>query len=584
MTTIKTIQQKNTKTTIGEKSCIASMARCLLISALALFMLPSTLLAQNPKWFKKARKAQLTVIAYDNQGNMKQGQGYFVNETGDAVTEYDILKNATRAVVVDADGKEYNVTSILGASSIYNVAKMSTSCDKAKPMPMAKQTAQKGERIYVMPICSNDSKALCKEDVIENIQEFDDAKYPYYTLHNPINERYAGCPVFNENGELLGHIQLSAGGADNPAYALGVLYQESLQIKALDVNNHDLKAIGIVKALPEDESQATSYILLYSKQNPTEYKEVIKMYISKFPTSHTGYIQMGELLTSQKEYKAAEEAYAQGLKIQTGHDDEIHHSLAKMMYQTSLQDSSAIDGWNMERALQEATAAYSANPLPLYTALEGMCLYSLKKYEEAYQKFMQVTTTNMRSAEYFSYAQLCKSKMNATDEEILALQDSCVNCYTKPYPTEAVKYLYPRAKTLAKLKRYREAVNDMNECEHLLSGNVNSTFYFEREQMEIQCRMYPAALSDIERAANLSPDDPSLRAEEAALNYRVGQLDEAIVIARKAIAIDPEYPDPYRILGVALRDKGKTAEAKEALKKSVELGDTLAPSILEKMK
>lgn len=549
-----------------------------------LTLLPVCLMAQNPKWYKKARKIQLSVITYDAQGNMRQGQGYFINEKGDAVMEYDILKGAEKAVAIDADGKEYTITYVLGASSLYNIAKVQTDCEKVKMMPLAIQTAQKKETVYVMPICNKDSKALCHVDIVENIQEFGDNNYPYYTLKNCIDERFSGCPVFNENGELLGHIQLSANGKDQPAYVLGAHYQESFKMTALDLNNSDLKAIGITKALPEDEAQASSYLLLYNKQDKDAYRKIVNLYIQKFPASSMGYIQLAELQAFMKDYKAAEETYAQGLKMSTQQDDEIHHSFAKTLYQLNLQKDSLAEGWTMERALQEAEAAYQANPLPLYTALEGMCLYSLKRYEDACQKFMEVTKTNMRSPEYFHYAAQCKSMTNAAPEEILALQDSCINCFTKPYPTEAINYLYPRAKTLASLKRYREAVTDMNECEHLLAGNVNANFYYEREQMEVQCRMYPAALTDIERAAKLAPDDPTMRAEEAALNYRVGNLDEAIAAASEAIKIDSTYPDAYRILGIALRDKGKMTEAKQALQKAIELGDTIAQGVLDKMK
>ena len=45
------------------------------ILLLLILLLPACLLAQNPKWFKKARKIQLTVMAYDAKGDIRQGQG-----------------------------------------------------------------------------------------------------------------------------------------------------------------------------------------------------------------------------------------------------------------------------------------------------------------------------------------------------------------------------------------------------------------------------------------------------------------------------------------------------------------------------
>ena len=38
--------------------------------------------AQNPKWFKKARKAQISIITFDENGqHLKSGNGFFISGT-----------------------------------------------------------------------------------------------------------------------------------------------------------------------------------------------------------------------------------------------------------------------------------------------------------------------------------------------------------------------------------------------------------------------------------------------------------------------------------------------------------------------
>lgn len=554
------------------------------ILTLLLFGISATVLAQNPKWFKKARKTQLTIITYDAQGTIRQGQGFYVSENGAAIAEYDLLKGAARATAVDSEGKEYNITHILGASSLYNTVKLETNNQKAASMPIANAALSEQSTVYIMPICNTDKKAECIADNIAKVETFGEDKCPYYTLSKAIDERYAGCPVFSEEGELIGHIQLPAKGSDKPAFVLGASYGNSLKINAFDVNNNDLKAIDIAKALPEEESQASSYLFLMSRQNSQQYRQQVEDFVAKFPKSSTGYIQLAEHQAATGEYKEAEATYAKALEMKTGHDDEIHHSYAKLLYQAGLRDSVPSEGWTMEHALQEAEAAFTATPQPIYTALQGMCLYALKRYDDAYGKFLEMSQTNMRSAEYFLYASQCKQMLKAENEEILALQDSAVNCFTKPYPAEAANYLYLRSKTLAELGRNREAVTDLNEFEHLAAGNVSAQFYYEREQLEMQCRMFPAALNDIERAAKLQPDEPLFRAEEAVVNYRVGQIDAALTAAQEAVRLDDSFADAHRILGICLRDKGKTAEAKKSLQRAIDLGDAVAQSVLDKMK
>lgn len=541
-------------------------------------------LAQTPKWFKKARKAQLSLIAYDAQGNMRQGQAYFINDKGEAIAEYDIFKGAEHATLVDADGKQYEVTHILGANSLYNVVNLETSCTKSSSMPLANATVSLKQPVYIMPICNNDKKAVCVVDTVAQLQEFGEGNHTYYTLCHSIDERLAGCPAFNTEGELIGHVQMPAGDKKKPAFIIAASYASSLRVSsALDVNNNDLKAINIAKSLPDDETQASSYLYLFPRQDSKMYQKALDDFIIKFPSNPSGYIQLAELQAANKEYKAAEETFLQALSKKTGHDDEIHHSFAKLLYQAGLQDSAPAEGWTLEHALQEGEAAFACNPLPLYTAFEGHVLYAQKQYQAAYDKFMSLSSTNMRSAENFTYAAQCKQDLKAPIEEILALQDSAVNCYTKPYPADALNYLYLRAQTLAEMERYRDAVTDMNECEHLLSGKVSVQFYYEREQMEIKCRMYSAALTDIERAVKLAPESALLHAEEATVNYCVGQFEQAITAAREAVRIDDTFADAHRILGICYRESGKKAEARKELQRAADLGDTIAKAALEKL-
>lgn len=547
-------------------------------------LLPLSISAKNPKFFKKARPIQLTVIAYDKAGQMQQGQGYFLNEQGDVLVEYNLLKNAVKVKAVDTTGKEYTLARIKGANSLYNIARLS--CPEAKKiaaMPMLTEAITTGTAVYVMPISNTDKDAECLVDTISKIETFEEG-HSYYTLTSTLDERLSGSPVFTEKGELIGSIQLAADKEKQHGYIIAATYANQLSISAVDANKYDLRSLPMPKALPADETQATTFLYLLNKQDTLIYRANVEDFVEAFPTSSTGYIQLAELDARQGHYKEAEQVYAKGLELCTEHKDEIHHSFAKLLYQSGMLDKEVSEGWNLDKALSETNAAYEANPLPLYMALQGMILYGQKNYKEAYDKFLAMGQTNMRSSEYYLYAAQCKTMLEAPDEEILAMQDSALACYTKPYPTEAASSLYLRSKTLAKLSRFREAVADLNEYEHLLSANVSAAFYYEREQLEMQCRMYQQALNDIDRATTLDAIEPLYFAEQAVVNYRVGQIDEAMTAARQAIKLDDTFADAYRILGICLNDKKKTAEAKQALQKAVDLGDELAKSVLEKIK
>ena len=137
-----------------------------------------------------------------------------------------------------------------------------------------------------------------------------------------------------------------------------------------------------------------------------------------------------------------------------------------------------------------------------------------------------------------------------------------------------------RSTTLLSLGRYRDAVKDLNEYEHLMSKSLNANFYYMRYQAEMRCRMFQQALSDMETATRMEPQEPLYFAELAAINYRFNQLDEAILAARQAIALDDTFADAHRILGICLRAQNKETEARAALQRAADLGDEIAKNLL----
>ena len=60
---------------------------------------------QSLKWAEKAKKAVFTIEAVDKSGNRTKGTGFFIGETGEAVSDYSLFIGAEKATVTDAEGK-----------------------------------------------------------------------------------------------------------------------------------------------------------------------------------------------------------------------------------------------------------------------------------------------------------------------------------------------------------------------------------------------------------------------------------------------------------------------------------------------
>lgn len=542
--------------------------------------------AKEPKWLKKVKQCQVTVIAYDQKGEMHQSQGIFVNEKGSVVTEYDALKGAEKITIVDANGKEHNVTSISGANSMYNLCKVNIDLDPKETITFVESDsipAAEQDVVYILSGSQADKKSSSVQDTIVKVDKFKE-KYNYYTLASVVNERLAYSPVFSAEGKLLGLVQMPMKDGKN-SFVIDCRFGSDMRITSMDAGNADLKSIHIQKKLPDTAGEASAYIFLLGKRDTVQYLKHIDAFIEKFPGNTFGYIQKAEIEIAQRKYAEAKSTYEQGLAQDSIDKGSLHYSMAGNIYRLNLTPGyETFEDWNMEKALTEAEQAYALEPLPLYLQSQAGTLYALKRYEDAYNKYIEVSKTNLRSPEIFMYAAQCKQMLKAGPEEILSLQDSAINSFEKPYPQEAANYFLMRGNNKAQMEKYREAVADFNEYEKLMAFNVTANFYYEREQLEMKSRMFSAALNDIDRAIKLAPQEPVFWAESAAINYRVNQIDDAITSAQEAIKVDDKFGDAYRILGVCYKQKGNTAEAVKCLKKAVELGDTLAQGILDKMK
>ena len=543
--------------------------------------LGSHLVAQNPKWFKKAAKAQISIVTMNEKGDMLQsGSGFFIGKDGTALADYQLFKQASKAKVVSGEGKEYEVEAIIGASSLYDLVKFRVKTDKDTPaLTISDRMGVKHEHVYVLPYPTKENK-MCVNDTLHDIQKFNE-KYGYYTLGRPLDEKYLNSPVMDEEGEVLGMIQRKADASATTSYAVSVAYGNTLCTDGMSSADNDLNAIHIRKALPADEADIRTFLFMTaSRSDSATYSQYLNDYILQFPKSSEAYTQRADFYMAHGNYAAAEEDMKSALEV-TEKKDETYYAFSKLLYELNLKPGYQVyKDWNLNHSLTLAEEAYKANPLPLYILQEGNTLYALKEYEKACKKYLSLRETNMRSAQIFLYAAQCKRMAKTDTLQILALQDSAVACFKKPYPKDAAPSLLERSNTLLELGRYREAIADLNEYEHLMSNELTAYFYYRREQAEMQCRMFQQAVDDIDRAIRMEPKEPLYHAERAVVYYRLGEFEEALKSAQKSAELNPKFGDAYRLAGICQLRLNQREKGLSNLKKAIELGDESAQAIL----
>lgn len=553
--------------------------RTVILAAIAAILTTSAAQAQV-KWAKSAAKTTFTLKTFAPNGNLiGSGSGFFIGANGEAVSNYAPFKGASRAVVIDAGGSEHEVECIIGANDMYDVAKFKVNATKTQFSATTATPAQEGSILWMMPYAAKKVPVAVMGTATKVEKPTD--KDTYITMQMQVPETAGGCPLYNENGEVVGIMQQPVQG-DNSGYATSLSMAANLVASPFIMNDPALSATMIKKALPDDVKDAT--VTLYTAHtmaDSTARATLVDDFIAKFPDAPEGYRHRAQALIDAGRYADADKDMQKAISVAKEKDD-IYYTLAKIIYTHNVYVSpeQRYAPWTLEKAEEAINNACSLKPMPLYASQKAEIKFVQKQYAEAYDIYMQLVKDGNPTAENYYGAARCKEQLGDSTA-FIALLDSAVATFSEPYVRDAAPYFLARAEARMAQNKMRDAVLDLNIYEKLIP-QVNDRFYYIRFEAEKSCRLYQQALNDISQAISKDDKNPLYYAEKAALQINVKMVDEAIATAQELIALDPKSSDGYLFLGLGQCIKGNKAEGRKNLEKAKEMGDTQAEALIEK--
>lgn len=549
-----------------------------------------------PKWMDKQSKAVVTVIAYnkDNQ-QIATGNGFFVSETGEALSAYSLFKDATRAVVKDAEGHEWTVERILGADELYDVIRFQVAVEKKVSfLPLAREPLANGAAAYLLPFTTGKRVDRFGMGTVTEVSKLK-GSYSYYKTSIALAPSDENAPVLTEAGEVFGLAQADASGKTSDSYAVSAGYAHSLAITSADAFNTTYTRIGIRKAWPATADQAQVALYLYGNgQDAKEYLATLNDFVATFPQSPDGYLARAnhyayhytELATTpagQQEMLDKALADVDEAARLSGKPSDALYNRAKLIYGVVLTDTTRQEGtWSIATALKDVNEAIATDDQPAYHQLRADIQFNQGNYGEAYDDYMVVNRSGQALPSSWYWA--AKAKMNLPNVnfgEVIALLDSAISKSGTPPLPEAAPYILDRIELKLKLMNFIGAVQDYNLYYEAMQGRVNDSFYYYREQARFRLGDLDGALADIQQALQLAPDNADYLAEEASVYLRQQKYDEALGSVEKALAITPDFAACYRLRSVCYLRQKRKAEACEALHKARELGDPVAERLIK---
>lgn len=545
--------------------------------------------SQGPKWVTKAKKSVFSIMTFDKDHNLlKTGNGFFISPTGVGVSDFDLFKGAYRAVVINTEGKEIPVECILGADDTYDVVKFRVDLSLVKKVDYIDLNTSNisiGDEVFVLPYSVEKDRA-CTPGKVKKVDVIRD-NHKYYTLDLRTSTNLVSCPVLNASGMAVGLLQKSFDNSDSmTSHAVDANFVAGLQISALSFDDVSLKDIYIKKGLPEQEDQALVYLMMVSSKLPLKEMGVLYSdFIKQFPNSSEGYLKRAQYFLNIAEKSDdvlfAENDLKKALEVSPT-KDAILFSIARLILNNqSLEVLNDLPNWQVETALERIDEAISIKDEAIYTQLRAEALTLLGRFDEALDCYSVVNKSEIASPLSFYNTALVEKAKGSSSDVVLVLLDSCVNRLEKPYNVSASPYLFERAQVLTSIGKHRDALKDLDEYYYSVNGQVNSAFFYFREQVAVQAKLFQQALDDIELAIQLDPNEPIYLAEKASINLRVGRYEVALETVNNLIALDPNYAEAYRLQGVAYMQL-KDNRACASFKKAKELGDIVVEQLIDK--
>jgi serine protease Do len=149
------------------------------------------------------------------------GTGFVVAEDGRIVTNVHVIRGATKATIVTADGQEFSDVELLAADEVHDLAVLRIGAHGLKALALGDSAAAKpGEHVVAIghPLGLGNSVS---DGLVSAIRELS-PKRTMLQISAPISPGSSGGPVFNDRGEVIGISTLVITSGQNLNFAVPI--------------------------------------------------------------------------------------------------------------------------------------------------------------------------------------------------------------------------------------------------------------------------------------------------------------------------------------------------------------------------
>jgi tetratricopeptide (TPR) repeat protein len=365
----------------------------------------------------------VVLLTYNREGKfVGQGSGFFVNGEGDVITNYHVLKGASRAEARMSDGSVYPVNRVIAEDEAGDLIRVSTNTPKnlVRPLLIRSSFPEVGERIIVMGTPLGLEKTV-SDGIVSAVREIPEfGKIIQVTA--PISPGSSGSPVVNMNGEVIGVVSFFLMPGQNLNFAIP-------GDRIAKLTPADGKTLSEREEVKEEERLAVAgkfYSMGRGFLSAEDYERALPFFVEavrKNPNFVEAFFQIGYCLGKLGRYSDAIEPYLEAIRIKPNdfdtynnlcvaygmvrrYDEAIKACREAIRIKEDLSEAYNNLGWVYHKigrypeAIESCKQAIRLKPdLAMAHYNLGNNYLALKKFEEAIESFKQAIRIKFDYAE-----------------------------------------------------------------------------------------------------------------------------------------------------------------------------------------
>lgn len=509
---------------------------------------------------EKGEAASFTVYTYDEYGSPSgSGSGFFIASDGTAVTNWHVLDGCVKAVIKTSEGKEFEIDSVLCASSKKDILVFRVKNPqnvKFKKLKFADDLPAKGGKVYNIS-SPHGLEASFSEGIVSSYREDSHGRIVQTTA--PVSPGSSGSPLLDEYGKVFAITTFKIRGTENVNFCviMDENFREELDDKAFYKSNKRFNSektdFVLLNIMPDMGSDIVLNAIEFSPTATTLYLSFTNMhltpdgsgwkiwagtgkkdkglYIEDTDNNHRYYMTSSTLATSRNKAEAVGIGEVLQFKV---HFPVIKHHLSNINVMWGEGDRNVhftsidLDAYRNQLALDEV--GYQ-RALALKYTHEGALGSTIETLSELLDEYpSDAISLNMMAILYYlldnntSALLYIEEAIEQNPNDVLAyLNRAAMLENSKKYKgaiedlTSAVnispenpEYYYARARNYYNNDQYQEALADMKSClekSDSEDGFASNPYFYElRGHIYYQLNDKKSSESDIRKAYKLSTD------------------------------------------------------------------------------